>query len=548
VVLTVAACSSSPSPAASGPAGSASPAASVAASAAAATGGTLSVAYQSDIQSLDPAIGYDVVSWPAERLIFDGLVAYDQKTTIVPRLAVDLPVISADGLTYTFKLRPDVNFVKQDGSVLRPITADDVVYSINRVLDPKLTPTPSPVSSSFFSVIAGAQDVIDGKATSASGARAVDATTVEFTLANPDPTFLNKLATPFASVVPKEFAQADTTAFSKAPIGTGPFLLKDYTKGQHATFVRNPHYWQAGQPLVDAIDFRVGVDATSALQQVQAGTLDIMGDNIPSGSYSATINDPNLSPLVHRMTGVNTMFMIVDTSAPGSELSNPKVRQALQYAIDKENVVKVMNGRAKVADCIFPPDLPGFDPNCKPYSYDPAKAKQMLADAGYPNGFKTTLYTDTTDPDPAIAQALQQDLKAVGIEAELITQSFDVLVGTLTTPHAAPLMFLGWFQDYPDPSDFIDPIFSCAVNVPGAASYGWLCDKAIDKLSADAKKLSDRSQYLAAFQEIQRRLMEASPVVPIDHQETVVVVAGRVTNFFLHPVWTFDFASYGLSQ
>ena len=247
-------------------------------------GGTLSIGWNGEIQWLDPALGYDVTSWPAERLIFEPLLAYDNGITLVPLLADGMPTVSTDGKAYTFKLHSGVNFVNEDGSVLRAMTADDVAYSINRVINPNLKPNPSPVGGGFFGNIVGAADVLSGKAQTASGIKVIDPATIEFDLVQADATFLNVLATPFASIVPKEFAVDDTVAFSAKPVGTGPYLFKSYTKGQGAVFVKNPGYWQAGQPYLDEIDYKTGQDDNAMLQQIEAGTLDLMGDPIPPPS------------------------------------------------------------------------------------------------------------------------------------------------------------------------------------------------------------------------------------------------------------------------
>ncbi len=198
VMLVAGACGASSSPApsteASAPAsaGESAPAASSGASEPAGIpqGGTLSIGWNGEIQWLDPALGYDVTSWPAERLMFEQLLGYDKGTTLIPMLADGMPTVSADGKTYTFKLHTDVNFVNEDGSVLRPMTADDVAYSINRVLNPNLKPNPSPVGGGFFGNIVGAADVLGGSATTASGIKVVDPSTVEFDLVNADATFL----------------------------------------------------------------------------------------------------------------------------------------------------------------------------------------------------------------------------------------------------------------------------------------------------------------------------------------------------------------------
>jgi ABC-type transport system substrate-binding protein len=521
---------------------------SVSGSAAPPKGGTLSVAYKSDIQTLDPSQGYDVVSWPAERLLFETLITYDDKTNIVPRLATEMPSVSADGLTYTFTIRSGVNFVKGDGTVLREMTADDVIFSFNRLLDPKLKPNPSPVSASFFQLIAGAAQVTGGKATEASGIKRVDDHTVSFTIARADATFLNIMALPFAAIVPKGVAGEDSTAFSTNPVGTGPFVLKSYEKGQRATFVRNPHYWQAGKPYLDGVDFRVGIDAASALQQVQSGSLDLMGDPIPSGSFTSVVKDPLYKDQVKFLDLVATQFLTMDTSAPGSPLSKVEVRRAIQWAIDKENILSIYHGAGRVANCLFPPVMPGYDPTCKPYGYDPDKARSMLATAGYPNGFSTKLYTDTTDPDPTVAQAIQQDLVKIGIKTEIVTQAFDTLVGTMTVPHQAPMIYTGWFQDFPDPSDFYDPILSCATDVAGNFNIAWYCNKQVDTLATKAKGEQDKAQRISDYQQVQKMIMDDSPWVMILHPRQYTVVSKRIRNFSMHPVWLFDLQSYGVAS
>ncbi|HXI81175.1 MAG TPA: ABC transporter substrate-binding protein [Verrucomicrobiae bacterium] len=543
--LIVGACTpaaSPSSPAASQPTGSAAapsesgPAASVATG----QGGTLSIAWNSDIQYFDPAKGYDVVSWPAERLIYEQLLGYDTGTKLQPLLADGMPTVSADGKAYTVKIHSGVKFVKPDGSVLREMNADDVVASFNRVLDPKLKPSASPVSSAFFGNIVGANDVIGGKAETASGIKKIDDLTVEFDLVTADATFLNILATPFASIVPKETVH-DSAEVAKSPIGTGPYVLKDYTKGTQATFVANKNYWQTGQPYLDEIDFKVGVDDNAAIQQIEADQLDMMGDPLPAGSFTQITTDPKYKDQLVTHTLVDTDYLFMDTQQPNNgPLSKPAVRQALEYAIDKDNILKLVHGAGVKADCIFPPDMPGFDANCHPYTFDQAKAKQMLADAGYPNGFESHLYTDTTDPDPSIAQALQQDLAAVGVKVDITTEEFATFLDRIETPHKAPLGWVGWFQDYPDPSDFIDPILSCASAVQGGANAALYCNKDVDALAKAARGETDNAKRLQEYQQIQTMIMADAPWVPVRHQVWFTLVSTRVANFQIHPVWQYD--------
>ena len=549
--LLVTACggTATPAPASAAPPPSAaagSPSASVAAasaSPAASTipqGGTLSIAYKSDLQHLDPAVMYDTVGIAAVRLMFEAPLTYDSGTKLIPMLATEMPTISSDGLKYTIKLRSDVNFVNEDGSILRPMKADDLTYSLNRVLDPNLKPAPSPVSGAFFGNIVGAQDVIGGKAKTASGIKTIDDTTVEIDLVKADATFLNILASTFASVVPKEFATEDTAAFDAKPVGTGPYVLKTYVKGQQATFVANKHYFLAGQPYLDEIDFKVGVDDTAALQQVQAGTLDLLGDVIPSGSFTQVTTDPQYKDQIVHHTLVDTQYLSMDTSQPNNgPLSKVAVRQAISMAIDKDAILQIFHGAGTKGTCILPPDMPGFDPACTGPTFDQAAAKTALAAAGYPNGFETTIYTDTTDPDPAVAQSIQQDLATIGITAKVITQSFDTFLNTIETPHKAPLVYVGWFEDYPDPSDFIDPILSCASAVKGGANAAWYCNKAIDAQAAAARGEVDVAKRISEYQAIQKAIMADAPWVPLLYLDLYEMKSKRVGGFAIHPVWLY---------
>lgn len=549
LAIVVAACGTATPSTSRVPGGSTAPSAPVTTppSAPPAGGGTLSIAFEGDISSLDPAIAYDSTSVPTVHMLYDQLVGYDSGTNLIPGLATEMPTLSADGLTYTFKLRSGVNFVKTDGTVLREMNADDVVHSLNRILDPKLTPTPSPVGPAFFTLIAGGQDVVDGKATVASGLKAIDPLTVEITLREPNGAFLNVLAMSFGSVLPKELAGQDTDAFAASPVGTGPFFLKSYTKGQVAVFQRNEHYWRDGFPKAETVEVRVVVEANTQLQQVQAGQLDIMGNDIPAGAYEATVNDPALKDQVVRNPLVAVNYLAIDVSGPSKELSDPKVRQAMAHAIDKENILRVANDRGVVANCIFPTQMAVFDPSCNPYPYDVARAKALMAEAGV-TSFSTQLFTDTQELSKSIAESAIQDLAEIGITVELIQQDFDVLLGTITTPHAAPLVYIGWFQDFPDPSDFYDPILSCATAVEGGSNTSWYCNEANDALAAEARREPDEQKRIQMYRQLQAQVMADVPWVPTFFPEFVFLISKRVQGPAFHPVWLTDLPAIAVSE
>ncbi|MCX6064639.1 MAG: ABC transporter substrate-binding protein, partial [Chloroflexi bacterium] len=313
-------------------------------------GGEMIVAYKDDLATLDPAIGYDWTNWPAIKMVFDGLLDYDSGTTLQPRLAEAMPTLSADGLTYTFKIRKGVKF--QNG---RDLVAQDVVYTITRVLDPK---TASP-GAGFFLGIKGAQDFIDGKATTVAGIKVIDPFTVEFTLSAPDVTFLNKMAINFAYIVPKEEVEKAGENFGHAPVGTGPYTLKEWVAGQRLVFERNQNYFFEGRPFIDKITVKVGIEPDVALLQLEKGEIQLMGDPPPGADWSRITNDPAWKNRIEVEQTVNTTYIAINVNE--KPFDNVKVRQALNYAIDKTRVVQLLNGRATVANQILPPLMPGYD-------------------------------------------------------------------------------------------------------------------------------------------------------------------------------------------
>jgi ABC-type transport system substrate-binding protein len=497
-------------------------------------GGVMTQGFKDDLATLDPAIGYDWDNWPAEKMVFDGLLDYNEGTTIVPRLAARMPTVSNGGRTYTFTLRRGVRF--QNG---REVTADDVSYTINRVLDPK---TKSP-GQSFFLNIAGAQDVANGKAKTASGIQVVDRYTIRFTLVQPDVTFLNVMAMNFAYIVPKEVVAAEGASFGHKPVGTGPFLLKQWVPGQKLVFVRNPHYFMSGIPHLNGITFLIGLDPEVALLRLQSGQLDLLGDPIPAADFVRIRNDPRYSGQLVRYVEPETSYITLNTQV--KPFNDVRVRQAVNMAIDKVRIVRLLAGRGAVANQILPPAMPGYDPSYKGYPYDPAKAKQLLAQAGYPHGFSTQIDVLNVDPQPRIVESFQHDLAAVGINASIVPLSSATLIEQASTPHKAPMVWSGgeaWLQDFPDPSDFYGPILSCDSAVQGGWNWAFFCNKKLDALALKLKGMSNRAERLAGYRALYRQVMAQAPWVPVDNDVKYVMhgphLHGNAADF-VHNVHTF---------
>ena len=370
-------------------------------------GGEMVVTYKDDVSTLDPAIGYDWQNWSMIKSLFDGLMDYEPgTTTLVPDLAESYE-ISGDGTVFTFKLRPGVKF--HNG---RELVADDVKYSIERVVKPE---TQSP-GAGFFATIAGFDDFQSGAATELAGIKIVDPATIEFTLSQPDATFLHKMALNFAHVVPKEAVDEAGADFGRKPVGTGAYKLAEWTLGQRVVFERNPDYWKAGVPKLDQITFEIGQEPTVALLRLQRGEVDILGDGIPPAQFLQVKQNPGDASIVEGGQ-LHTGYVTMNVNVP--PFDDVKVRQAVNMAINKDRVVQIINNRGVPANQPLPPSMPGYAKDYTGYPHDPEGAKALLAEAGQGAGFETDLFVYNTDPNPRIAQAIQQDLAQVGIKANI---------------------------------------------------------------------------------------------------------------------------------
>jgi ABC-type transport system substrate-binding protein len=507
----------------------------------------LRVAFDSEIPTMDPAVGENERSLAVERLVFEQLLGYDRGTGLVPLLAEQLPTVSPDGLTYSFRLRAGVNFVRPDGSMVREMVADDVVGSFARLLDPDLRPTPFPEAGVLFTMIEGANDVVAGAVDRPTGIRALDRRTVEFRLREPDATFPYRLATAFASIVPAEVAGLNTDAFSRAPVGTGPFLLRSTVTGSRMSFVRNPSYWRPADQRVEGVEVSLGVDPAVAVERVQAGELDIAGSGIPPGMFGQVVDDPRWSSRVHLRTLMETQYLAMDTQST-SPLGDVRVRQAIAHVIDRNNIITIVQGRGEVARCIYPPQLTAYDPACDPYPFDVDRARELMREAGQGAGFETRIFVVAEDPDPLIGESFQADLAGINIRAEVVAQPFATWLKSISTPDRAPTSYPGWNVDYPDPANFVEPILTCATVIPNGGNYARYCNPDVDRLAAEARRERDPEERVARYREVQRLIMADAPWVPIRHPVRATIVSGRVTDFYFHPIWAYDLRGYAVGD
>jgi peptide/nickel transport system substrate-binding protein len=487
-------------------------------------GGTLRVAMQTDFRSLDPAIAYDFESLPIVRLMFRGLLEYDDGVKLVPGQASDWN-ISPDGKTYTFHLRPGVKF-----SNGREVEAQDYVFSFERILDPA---TDSP-GQGFFTDIQGAAEFAAGKTNHVSGLSAPDARTLIIRLQKPLYTFSYVLAMTFADVVPRDIVQKYGKDFQYHLVGSGPYQLAEMRRGVRWQLDRNPEYI-GPDGYVDAVDIVIVADNSTEAMMLERNEVDRVMAGPPEASLFA--RDPRRSSWLVGIPTVNTDYMFMNTEM--KPFDNPLVRQAMNYAINKERLIPMTGGFATVADGIVPPTMSWTNTEMPRYDYDPEKARALLRQAGYTNGLKITLaYLQDQPIFGRLAAGIQQDLKQAGIDASLRPANFTAFDYEATTRHQTPCALWGWFQDYPDPSDFLDVMFN------GRYITGTDCNNtcfynnpAVNTLLDQAASSLNEAERIQLFKKAEALIMRDAPWAPLIHEIIPILYTPRVHGTEPHPVW-----------
>lgn len=483
--------------------------------------------------------GFDVVRYnsltttnASADTVFNRLVEFDAaQAKVVPSLATKWEV-SPDGLTYTFTLRPNVSFHSNaDFKPTRAFNADDVVFTFDRMLNPdapwhKLTPSgfPHAQSLSLPKLIKSVQKV--------------DANTVRFTLSEPDATFLSMLSMGFASIYSAEYADKliasnKTDDLNARPIGTGPFVFRSYQKDSIVRFDANKTYF-AGKPASDQLIYTIVPDAAVRAQKVKVGECQIALSPKPLDVQAAR-SDKALK--VVETPAFMTAFVAINTQH--KPLDDKRVRQALNMAFDKPSYVKqVFEGTATPAVNVYPPNTWSYAKNVADYPHNIEKAKQLLAEAGFPNGFDTTIWTrpagSLLNPNPKVgAEMLQADLAKIGVRAQIRTVEWGELIRRGKAGEH-DLLFMGWSGDNGDPDNFLTPQFSCAA-VTSGTNFARFCDSNLDKLIADGKRTPDIAARTAKYQAAQKLIKDDALWIPLAHPNAAVITRAGVTGYQVSP-------------
>ena len=446
--VTVAACigSSSASP---GPVGSAA--------AGVVNGGTLQAAMVSNPDHLDPALAYTTETWQILSSTNDGLVTFQRSAggagnTIVPDLATAMPAVSKNGLTYTFHVRTGVKF---SPPVSRTVEPTDIKFSIERLFRVN-----SP-GVGYYTGIAGAARYEKTKKGGISGIVANDAKhTIVIHLTTRDGTFLEYMAMPFADVVPAGTPDSDVSTNSKWRIATGPYMIKQYVPQQSITIVRNPdfHQWTPNIPNghLNGIDVTLGVSPDEAVNQIADGQLDYYFEAVAPDRLAAI--KQQYPSQVHTFSRAALLYFTLNTQKP--PMNNVKVRQAINYAVNRDDLVKIFGGQGTPTENIVPNT---FGAAYKPhnfYSYNLAKAKQLVAASGT-KGMAVQVWSSSTDPQPQAAQYMASVLDSLGYKATVKTMSEGIYYDTVSNQATDPqVSYNEWDEDFPEGEDYVDSQFN----------------------------------------------------------------------------------------
>lgn len=478
----------------------------------------------------------------SSRTMFNRLVEFERGgTSVVPGLAESWE-ISDDGLTYTFNLREGVKFhARSDFRPSREFNAEDVLFSFERQMDEDHPfHGVSNQDYAYFGYM-GMADAIES-------ITAPDDYTIVFNLSAPNATFLANLAMDFASIHSAEYADAMMDAGTPnqvdiTPIGTGPFILAQYRKDSVIRYVRHNAYWQ-GAADIERLVFSITPDASVRYAKLRAGECHHMVYPNPA-DVQAMQDDPNINVL--SQPGLNVGYLAFNTQK--APFDNDLVRQALNIATNKEAILEaVYQGAGQVAKNPIPPTMWSYNENVVDYDYDPEYARQLLAEAGFPDGFETDIWAMPVqrpyNPNARrMAELIQSDWAEIGVEAEIVSYEWgEYLERTQNGEHET--MMLGWTGDNGDPDNFLNTLLGCQAAETGGNRAFW-CDEEFDTLVNDALRTPVVEERTALYEEAQVVFKAAAPWITIAHSVVFEPVRPEVQGYVMSPFGSHSF--YGVS-
>ncbi|MCK3657636.1 peptide transporter [Pasteurellaceae bacterium Pebbles2] len=477
--------------------------------------------------------------------IYNRLTTFEAGgTKVIPSLAESW-TISDDGKTYTFKLRQGVKFHStKNFKPSREMNADDVLFSFNRQLDPNHPY--HKVSGGNYEYFIGMdmQNIIDK-------VEKLDDHTVKISLKVPNAPFLANLGMDFAAIFSAEYADAMLKAgtpekVDNEPVGTGPFEFVSYQKNSTIRYKAFENYWEGKTPI-DRLVFAITPDASVRYAKLQKGECHVMPYPNPA-DIEKMRTDPALNLL--DQAGLNVGYL--NFNVQKAPFDNVKVRQALNYAVNKKAILDaVYQGSGQVAKNPIPPTMWGYNDEVKDYEYDPEKAKALLKEAGFENGFETDIWAMPVsrpyNPNARrMAELIQADWEKVGVKAKIVSYEWgEYLKRMRNGDHTTGMM--GWTGDNGDPDNFLNTLLSCSA-VEQGSNYAKFCNKDFDALVVKASQISSQEERTALYKQAQQLFREQSPWINIAHSTTYVPVRKEVKNYVVNPFGLHPFYGIDLEE
>jgi peptide/nickel transport system substrate-binding protein len=478
---------------------------------------TLVVGLVAEPVALDPAQVTDLNSNRVGRRVVETLVAFaDETTQIVPGLAESW-TISKDGLSYTFKLRKGISF--HDGT---PFNAAAVKFSIERQINPEHPANKLgkyPFAAYFFGNVKAVE--------------VMDDSTVRFILKEPRASFLAILTAGAASIVSPTAAMKLGQDYAASPVGTGPFKFATWDHGQRVVLDKNPGYWRF--PVkVDHVIFRPITEDQARLTELLTGALDLIVGT-PPDFVDQLENNPKVT--LQRQVGAHVWYLGFNNAK--KPFDDKRVRQALNYAVNKDAIVRdVLKGTGAVSKGPVLPGTWGDDAGLKAFPYDPARARKLLAEAGLPNGFSTTLWVPESgsgmQSPVAMSTIIQSNLKAVGVTVNLQTMEWGTYLAKLRTKEQ-DMFALSWMAGSEDPDLVLYPLLHSSQWTPVGPNRAMYKNPRFDDVLTQARLTTDQAKRAELYREAQRLLHDDPPWIFIDHEVQTAAYAKRVQGFKLHP-------------
>lgn len=502
---------------------------------------TFNINLDQNLTSLDPAFARNQNAIWMINQVFNGLVQVDSALNTTPCIAKTW-TISDDNLTYTFNLRDDVYFHDDplfENGKGRKVIASDFAYSFNRLIDPKVA------SSGGW--------IFSDKVKDANSFKALNDTTFQIKLIKPFPAFMQLLTAQYCSVVPKEVVEHYGKNFRNHPIGTGPFKFKFWKEDEILVLLKNENYWETDGnkrlPYLDAVKVTFISDKQSAFMNFIKKDLDFF--NSVDGSY----RDDILKKSGRKTTKYKDKFqlftgpylcteyvgILVDTSktlVKNSPLRIKKVRQAVNYAIDRAKLIKYLRNSigTPATSGFIPKGMPGFDSTrVRGYDYNPKLSAKLLAEAGFPNGQgmpEVTLSTSTTYRD--LIEFIQGELNAIGIKVK-VDVAPSASLRDLMAKNEVNFFRGSWIADYPDGENYLS-VFYSKNKVPFGPNYTGYFNKEFDRLFEQSYFENDPKKRYELYYKMDNMVMEHSSVVPILYDKVVVLLQNNISGYPINPL------------